>query len=310
MNAQKQNKLSRRDFLKKAGAGAAAIAAAQMFVASPASAGKAPLEDAWGMMIDLTKCTGCNSCALACKEINNLPRTDIVPHKLDSNAYTFVEECETCEVTGEDGLPQQYYVKHQCMHCVHPACVSACTVGALRKTPEGPVVYDADKCIACRYCQYACPFGVPTFDWRSLLGLIGKCDLCAERLKEGQKPACVEACPTGALRFGKRKELLAQARAQIDFNPERYYDHIYGEHEVGGTSVLYLSAVPFTEIGFPEYGPEPIPRYAETVMTATPFTALTVAALATGAHFAFKGRQQPQLAIESDEIGAEESDDQ
>jgi formate dehydrogenase iron-sulfur subunit len=153
-------------------------------------------------------------------------------------------------------------------------------VGALRKTAEGPVVYDSAKCIGCRYCQYACPFGVPSYEWTGALGLISKCEMCTERLAEGEKPACVEACPNGAVRFGTRAFLLAQARAQIESNPGRYVDHIYGEHEVGGTSVLYLSPVPFTALGFPSLGEQEIPHYAEAVMKKTPVVALTVASLA------------------------------
>ena len=107
------------------------------------------------------------------------------------------------------------------------------------------MVYDADKCIGCRYCQYACPFEVPTYDWDDPFGLIHKCQLCFSRLSEGQAPACVKACPNGALRFGRRDALLAQAHAQIVSNLDRYVDHVYGEHEVGGTSMLYLSPVPF-----------------------------------------------------------------
>jgi formate dehydrogenase iron-sulfur subunit len=163
-------------------------------------------------------------------------------------------------------------------------------VGALRKTPEGPVVYDSGKCIGCRYCQYACPFGVPTYEWDNPLGLIHKCQFCVTRLNEGEKPACAGACPSGALRFGKRREVLAQARAEIETNPGRYVDHVYGEHEVGGTSFLYLSAVPFREVGFPELASEPNPRYAEPVMTKTPVVALTVASMATGLNWILKLR--------------------
>ena len=187
----------------------------------------------------------------------------------------------------------------------HPACVSACTVGALRKTPQGPVVYDAHKCIGCRYCQYACAFGVPAYEWENPLGLIHKCQMCVSRLAEGQKPACVEACPSGALRFGRRDELLAQAHAQIESNPGRYIDHIYGEHEVGGTSVLYMSAVPFSELGLPDFEALPVPYYAEMMMKLTPVTALTVASIASTLHWLLKKRQQPgAMPVETGENDA------
>jgi formate dehydrogenase iron-sulfur subunit len=176
------------------------------------------------------------------------------------------------------------------MQCVHPACVSACTVGALRKTAEGPVVYDSSKCFGCRYCQYACPFNVPTYQWDDTFGLIQKCQMCYQRLATGQQPACVAACPNGALKFGNRADLLAQAHATIDANQGHYLDHVYGEHEVGGTSMLYLSAVPFDQLGLPVRDDSPSPHYAEAVMQMTPVVALSVASLATGLHLILRRR--------------------
>lgn len=277
-------KISRRDFLKQAGAGAAALTGAGT-LAGQAKAGKAPAESSWAVLIDLTRCTGCESCVLACKASNNLPHPDVVATSLDSDAFT----CLETRSLAEGGVG---YVKRQCMHCLTPACASACTVGALTKSPEGPVVYDSSKCIGCRYCQYACPFGVPTFEWENPLGLIRKCQFCQARLGQGQKPACAEACPNGALRFGRRDALLAQAHAQIESNAGRYVRRVYGEHEAGGTSMLYLSAVPFAELGFPQLGPEPIPHQAETVMQQTPLTALTVAGLASALAWFLQRRQK------------------
>ncbi len=286
--------LSRRDFLKIVGAGTTGTVAAGLAAnIYPVSASGAASADAWGMLIDLTRCIGCNSCSLACKEANRLPKPQGVPDKLDSDAYTFVA---LREVPAANGKLDAVYVKRQCMHCQHPGCASACTVGALRKTAEGPVVYDSWKCIGCRYCQYACPFGVPTYEWENPLGLIHKCTFCAARLSRGDQPACVKACPAGVLHFGKREDMLAQAHATIASNPGRYIDQVYGEHEVGGTSMLYLSAVPYAELGFPELGPEVNPRYAEAVMTKTPFIALTVASVATGLNWFFGRREQNHSA--------------
>ena len=279
--------LSRREFVRKAGIGMAAAAAGVVLTERKAAQASsvAPDDEAVGVLIDLTRCTGCNSCALACKAINHMPNPETPPDALSNEALTFV-------ATETDAAGETHSVKRQCMHCLHPACVSACTVGALRKTADGPVVYDAHKCIGCRYCQYACPFGVPTYDWNNPLGLIHKCQLCfQQRVAKGETPACVGACPNGALRFGKRHELLAQAHAEIASHPGDYIDHVYGEHEAGGTSVLYLSAVPFAQLRFPQLGDGAIAQAAETVMGLTPAVALSVATLATGLHLILRRRQ-------------------
>ena len=278
---------SRRAFVKRLGLGAAAAAGCALLSdVQPAAASSEPAgEDAVGMLIDLTRCSGCQACALACKANNDMPQPEVVPTELNSGALSFVD----VRISAREN---ENYVKRQCMHCLHPACASACTVGALRKTAEGPVVYDSSKCIGCRYCQYACPFGVPSYEWDNVFGLIRKCEFCHGRLAEGEKPACVAACPNGALRFGKRKELLAQAKAQIASRPERYIDHIYGEHEVGGTSMLYLSDVSFAQLGFPTLGSQTITGSAETVMQLTPAVAATVATVATGLHLILRRRQQ------------------
>lgn len=282
--------VSRRSFLKAAGLGVTATVGGLVL---PGSAGVALASEpssakSVGILVDLTRCVGCESCALACKRANALPNPSEVPSELSPSAYCFVDERYVAAV---DGKSMTQFVKRQCMHCLHPACASACTVGALTKSQNGPVVYDDTRCFGCRYCQYACPFGVPSYEWKNPIGLIHKCSLCSKRLTAGEEPACACSCPTGALRFGERDMLIAQARAQIDSNPGRYIDHIYGENEVGGTSMLYISKVPFTQIGFPALGSDPIPRYAEAVMNMTPVTALTVATIATAGYMITKRRQ-------------------
>lgn len=287
--------INRREFVRRAGIGIAAAAAGAVLTERKAAHASSieTDEDAVGVLIDLTRCTGCNSCALACKVANEKPNPELAPQALSSNALT----CVTTQQT-DDG--QEIHVKRQCMHCLHPACVSACTVGALRKTADGPVVYDAHKCIGCRYCQYACPFGVPTYDWDNPLGLIHKCELCFRRAARGEQPACVAACPNGALHFGKRHELLAQAHALIAARPDHYESYVYGEHEAGGTSMLYLSPVPFEQLNFPALGDGSIAHTAETVMAMTPAVALTVASLATGFHLLLRRRQQKDDAAHFD----------
>lgn len=288
--------MSRRSFLMGVGVGAASAIAAT--AVDPVYASGTAAVDSWGVLVDLTRCNGCDSCALACKEANQRPELNVVPVALSSDAYSFVDRRQ---IVTDTGIEQQMPVKRQCMHCLHPACVSACTVGALTKSADGPVVYDDKKCIGCRYCQYACPFGVPTYDWENPLGLIHKCQFCISRLEEGQKPACVVGCPTGALRFGRRTNLLAQAHAQIGTNPGRYVEQVYGELEAGGTSVLYLSGVPFAAMGLPALDSLPPSRYAEAMMKKTPMIGLTVAALASSVYWLAKRREflaQPQVIVE------------
>ncbi|MCK7540001.1 MAG: 4Fe-4S dicluster domain-containing protein [Marinilabiliales bacterium] len=112
------------------------------------------------------------------------------------------------------------------------------------------MIWRGDKCMGCRYCMVSCPFDMPKFEYHSSNPKIQKCDMCYDRIMKGEIPACVENCPADALIFGTRRELITEARKRIVENPEHYVDHIYGEHEAGGTGWLYLSPVPFNELGF------------------------------------------------------------
>jgi len=135
------------------------------------------------------------------------------------------------------------------MHCEVPTCVSVCPVAALTKTPEGPVVYDRERCMGCRYCMMACPFEIPKYQWDSPVPVIGKCIMCAGRIKEGKNTACAEACQYGATTFGKKEDLIWEARTRIREKPGTYVNQIYGLTEAGGTSVMMLSNVPFDKLG-------------------------------------------------------------
>jgi formate dehydrogenase iron-sulfur subunit len=216
---------------------------------------KAP---ARGLLIDITRCIGCRACASACKESHGFPG-DGTETELDAVTYTVVLD------KGEDR-----YLRRMCMHCVDPSCASACPVGAFQKTALGPVTYEAAKCLGCRYCMVACPFGVPKYEWRSAAPVVRKCDLCADRLASGQVPACVEACPAEATVEGPREELLAEAHRRIAENPGQYHPVVYGEHEVGGTSVLFLSPVPFEALGFKTLGHEPLPNLTWAALQKVP----------------------------------------
>jgi Fe-S-cluster-containing dehydrogenase component len=138
-------------------------------------------------------------------------------------------------------------------------------LGALHKAEFGIVRYNPDLCVGCRYCEMACPFNVPKFEWDSLAGKIRKCELCAHRLAEGKLPGCCEACPTGAVIFGKRADLLAEAHRRIDAEPQKYLPHVYGETEAGGTQVLYLAHLDFEKLGLPDYGDRPVPQTVKTI---------------------------------------------
>lgn len=225
------------------------------------------------LLIDVTKCVGCGACVAACCEQNHLPlqeSTELGPYR-----YTVVRKVRTRR--GE------VYYRRLCMHCVDPACASVCPVGALRKTAQGPVVYNPSVCMGCRYCLQACPFEVPRYEWNSLTPKLGKCSFCAERLASGGTTACAEACPTGATMCGERDELLKEARARIAAEPGKYLPRIYGEHEVGGTSVLYISHVPFSALGLPENLPlDPLPAYTHRALSQIPPLAGTASLILAG----------------------------
>ncbi|HEU4521223.1 MAG TPA: 4Fe-4S dicluster domain-containing protein, partial [Thermoanaerobaculia bacterium] len=218
--------------------------------ATPASRGPSKKSSAKGILYDATLCVGCLECEGACAKQNGLPYDeDLAKVKKQSELkYTFVSVLE-----------DEKYMRTLCMHCQDPTCVSVCPVGALEKTALGPVTYDAGKCMGCRYCMVACPFNVPKYEWSKVIPVIKKCTMCSDRLLAGQPTACSEACPTGATITGNRDELLQEASRRIRENPGQYVDHIYGENEVGGTSILMLSSVPFEQFGMKAFSSEALP---------------------------------------------------
>lgn len=266
--------VSRRDLLKTiAATGTAAVVGRDAAASPPALSG---WPESWGMLTDLTECVGCRSCEEACNRANRLPPPAVpfdekavfeTKRRPTARAYTVVNRYENPASSSKP-----IYRKVQCNHCNEPACASACPVRAYRKTPEGAVLYDKDVCFGCRYCMVACPFGVPAFDYESALDpRIVKCTMCYERVKAGGIPACAQACPVGAITFGKRSELLVLARRKMDLHPGRYVGRIFGEREAGGTGWVYLAGVPFGTLDFPENLPDrPLIENTKGFLSAVP----------------------------------------
>lgn len=251
------------------------------------------------ILTDTTLCIGCGECTMACKKTNNLepekPRRWQVGDGLSSRNWTSV-------VTTDSGK----YVRKQCRHCIDPACMSVCPVGAFSKTPEGAVVYDSGKCIGCRYCMMACPFGIPRYDWDKAVPYVQKCTLCAPRIAKGQNPACVDACPTKATIYGTREEMLAEARKRLKKNPQKYVQHIWGETEVGGTLVLYISDEDLSFLHYGQHlGDKAFPKLTASAMKAVPFAFVGMGAAMAGLNWFF-GRKNKLMNQSKQENNSDE----
>ena len=264
------DKQNRRNFLKTAGLLTASISGLSAKTAKAAPENILS-EDRMGVLVDTTVCIGCRNCEWACKKAHDLPTSGIETYndksvfkkmrRPDESALTVVNQYESIK---DVNIPHN--VKVQCMHCDHPACVSACIVGAMSKHKNGSVTWDTNKCIGCRYCMVACPFQVPSFQYdKALNPEIRKCDFCFERTKVGKLPACVEICPVEAITYGNRNELIKVAREKIKKHPDRYINYIYGENEVGGTSWMYLAGQDFSKLAFPDIGTKPAPGVSESI---------------------------------------------
>ncbi|MBZ5570055.1 MAG: 4Fe-4S dicluster domain-containing protein [Acidobacteriia bacterium] len=231
------------------------------------------------ILTDTTKCNGCHECVAACKKENKLPLD--LPRRWDLDDGLSARNW-TSIVEG----PKQALVRKQCRHCLEPACASACPVGALHQTELGAVVYDSSKCMGCRYCMMACPYGIPRYDWQAAVPYVRKCVFCYHRISAGRQPACTEACPTKATIFGDRDQLLAEAHRRIRDNPGVYVNTVWGEDDVGGSSVLYISNVDLAFLtGGRSPGTKPLPSTTALAMEAVPFTFCGVLALMAGVHW-------------------------
>ena len=275
-----------------------------------------------GILFDSTRCIGCRSCEEACDEENasrkrkwsNETYGDFrqPPEGLSGDKWIHMSHHPLSGNNDKTGVPFDWeeapdlmdqgryaYIRHACMHCVEPACVSACIVGALKKQENGAVIYDPDKCMGCRYCMIACPFNIPKWEWHNALPYIRKCTMCYPRLKEGKVPSCVENCPGNedgpALLFGRRNDLLYEAQKRVHENKNRYFPHVFGENEVGGTGVLFIFDKTLTpvQIGFPaDIGSRSIPSYSQSPMSTVPYWVGGFAALFSGLNWIINRRDK------------------
>jgi Fe-S-cluster-containing dehydrogenase component len=282
--------ISRRGFIKGA--------AATTLVAGAAKAGGNKhfkgYADAYGLLHDTTLCVGCRSCEAACKSVNGFPP----PKKALSDRSVFDQKRRTDEtshtvVNKYQAEGKEIYRKHQCMHCQEPCCSSVCFVKAFTKTPEGPVLYDPEVCVGCRYCVVACPYDALTYEYNDpLTPKVMRCTMCYPRIKKGLNPGCADACPMGAIVFGKRKDLIKLARERIRKNPGKYIDHVFGEHEWGGISWLTLAGVEFSKLGLPDnIGPTPLADVSTSFLAMAPLVAAIFPGMLAG-FYAFSKRKE------------------
>ncbi len=253
------------------------------------------------ILTDTTLCTGCETCVAACKSVNGL--SEDRPRRWKGRIDDLSSTRFTTILRTKDQGGGVHFTRQQCRHCVEPACASVCIVGALQKQPNGPVTYNDSKCMGCRYCMVACPFGIPRYDWENAVPYVRKCTLCAERLQEGKQPGCTEACPYGATIFGPRDKMLAVAKKRMSDNPGRYVDKVFGEHEVGGTSVLMISDVSLDFLSWdPEQGEQPLPELTWAALSKVPPAVVGVGGLMAGVYWII-GRRMKMEALAAGEGG-------
>ena len=308
--------ISRRKFLNWLG-----VAGASSFLGKPANAASnkqfSGYPDSHGVLFDNVLCIGCRNCEEGCNQVNELPLPDqpfddmtVLGQKrrTTTKAYTVVNRYDNIPNT-----KTPFYRKMQCNHCLEPACASSCFVNAYTKTETGAVVYDESVCVGCRYCMIACPFDIPAYEYdKAFTPRIMKCTMCYPRLMEGKLPGCVQMCPTEALTFGKRTDLIKIGRERIRKNPDKYIDHIYGEKEFGGTSVMYISDVKLDEFGWmTKMKDRSITDYTWPIISKTPILGGGVMAFLTGTFFIINRRmrlEKERLEQESDLQTAEYCD--
>lgn len=285
--------INRRDFLKTIGAATATIST------SGALRAKQPKDqkEFYSILFDATLCIGCRKCEWACNDHNRLPNQPFASfdnksvfeeeRNMTPDKYTVVNKYDVEE------YGQSIYVKKQCMHCSQPACASACLTEAMKKTEEGPIIWRGNKCMGCRFCMLSCPFDIPKFEYDSANPRITKCTMCYDRILKGEKTACVDICPTEAIIFGKRSNLLDEAKRRIFSEPDKYVNSVFGDGEAGGTNWLYISPVPFDKIGFKkDMSLEPYNAPTKGFLYSVPFVFILWPAMLLGLYNANKDKNQ------------------
>jgi len=291
--------MNRRDFFKKTAKGAVATAAIATTASAAGPKEKFQISDETvGILYDSTICVGCNACMSGCKKANDLDRTKFhgemawdKPTDLDGDNMNIIRMFT--DGTGEtqnqekDGFA---FIKGQCLHCIEPGCVAACPTTALLKNGRSGVVeYVASHCIGCRYCQVGCPWDIPKFEWDDWYPEIIKCQLCDHLLEKGELPGCCSTCPTGASLFGPVSKLSKEAHRRLQMKEgeryeypvfgiesnhtlkhraAKYINQVYGESELGGTQVTFLSSVPFKKLGLPEFPDKSFSGTSDGIQTA------------------------------------------
>jgi formate dehydrogenase iron-sulfur subunit len=200
-----------------------------------------------GFLVDTSRCIGCRSCQVACKQWNKLEAdktsntgTFENPRDLTPALYNRIRFVEKADDKGEMSWR---FISERCMHCGDAGCMKVCpSPGALYRTKDGVVAYNKEKCISCKYCVSACPFNIPRYD---VDDKVSKCHLCLDRIAGGLTPACAKACPTETLQFGKRSDLIARATAAKKT--------LYGEKDLNGLGVVYALEGPPGQYGLPAY---------------------------------------------------------
>ena len=243
----------------------------------------------FAILTDVTKCIGCEECVAACKKINQTGVDE--PWRWQDR----IDDLSATRWTTIVKQPGNHYVRKQCRHCLEPACVSVCPVGAMKKTPEGPVIYDSKICLGCRYCMMSCPYGIPRYTWDQSVAYVRKCVMCYQKIQSGElkQPACTEACPKQATIFGDRNSLLVEAHKRIAENSGKYINKVWGEDEVGGTSVLYVSDIPLDFLGWKkDLGTESLPRHTWRALSKVPPLFVGVGAAMYGIYWIIERRQK------------------